>query len=300
MMDLYPQLAYPAELAANGALLGLMYALVALGIVLVYKSSAVANLAHGSLVMLSAFVTWAITTHLRFPLWLALVAAVLVMAAVGAGIERLALRRMVGQPLIMILMLTLGLEIMLRGLAPAIWGASSKPFSIGISQDPFFVGALLINRVYLAGGALALVLMLLLMLLFHTRLGVVLRAVSDDYVASWSVGISVERAIGLTWAIAGGLATLAGAVWASVQGIDWTLSLLLLKALAVAILGGLDSIGGAVLAGLLVGVLESVISGYLDPLVGGGTKDVVAAVVILLTILFKPHGLFGREIIERV
>jgi branched-chain amino acid transport system permease protein len=298
--DLYARLAYPAELAANGALLGLMYALVALGIVLVYKSSAVANLAHGSLVMLGAFVTWAITTHLRFPLGLALVAAVLVMAAVGVGIERLALRRMVGQPLIMILMLTLGLEIMLRGLAPAIWGASSKPFSIGIGQDPFFVADLLINRVYLAGGVLALVLMLLLMLLFRTRLGVVLRAVSDDYVASWSVGISVERAIGLTWALAGGLATLAGGVWASVQGIDWTLSLLLLKALAVAILGGLDSIGGAVVAGLLVGVLESVISGYLDPLVGGGTKEVVAAVVILLTILFKPHGLFGREIIERV
>ena len=300
MTDIYARLAYPAELAANGALLGLMYALVALGIVLVYKSSAVANLAHGSLVMLGAFVTWAIMTHLRFPLALALVAAVLVMAAVGAGIERLALRRMAGQPLIMILMLTLGLEIMLRGLAPAIWGAGSKPFSIGISQDPLFVGALIINRVYLAGGALALVLMLLLMLLFHTRFGVVLRAVSDDHVASWSVGIAVERAIGLTWAIAGGLATLAGAVWASVQGIDWTLSLLLLKALAVAILGGLDSIGGAVVAGLLVGVLESVISGYLDPLVGGGTKEVVAAVVILLTILFKPHGLFGREIIERV
>jgi len=300
MTDIYARLAYPAELAANGALLGLMYALVALGIVLVYKSSAVANLAHGSLVMLGAFVTWAITTHLRFPLALALVAAVLVMAAVGAGIERLALRRMAGQPLIMILMLTLGLEIMLRGLAPAIWGAGSKPFSIGISQAPLFVGALLINRVYLAGGALALVLMLLLMLLFHTRFGVVLRAVSDDHVASWSVGIAVERAIGLTWAIAGGLATLAGVVWASVQGIDWTLSLLLLKALAVAILGGLDSIGGAVVAGLLVGVLESVISGYLDPLVGGGTKEVVAAVVILLTILFKPHGLFGREIIERV
>ena len=300
MTDIYARLAYPAELAANGALLGLMYALVALGIVLVYKSSAVANLAHGSLVMLGAFVTWAITIHLRFPLALALLAAVLVMAAVGAGIERLALRRMAGQPLIMILMLTLGLEIMLRGLAPAIWGAGSKPFSIGISQAPLFVGALLINRVYLAGGALALVLMLLLMLLFHTRFGVVLRAVSDDHVASWSVGIAVERAIGLTWAIAGGLATLAGVVWASVQGIDWTLSLLLLKALAVAILGGLDSIGGAVVAGLLVGVLESVISGYLDPLVGGGTKEVVAAVVILLTILFKPHGLFGREIIERV
>jgi branched-chain amino acid transport system permease protein len=299
-MELSATLGYFAELAANGALLGLMYALVALGIVLVYKSSAVANLAQGSMVMLGAFVAWSIAAQLGFPLWLAVVSAVLVMAAVGAGIERFVLRRMVGQPLVMILMLTLGLEIMLRGLGPAIWGASSRPFNIGISHSPLFVGPVLVNRVYLAGGMLALVLMLLLMYLFQTRLGVVLRAVSDDHVASWSVGIAVERAIGLSWAVGGGLATLAGAVWASAQGIDWTLSLLLLKALAVAILGGLDSIGGAVVAGLLVGVLESVISGYLDPLVGGGTKDVVAAVVILLTIIFKPHGLFGREIIERV
>ncbi len=300
MMDLFAGLTYPVELAANGALLGLMYALVALGIVFVYKSSAVANLAHGSMVMLGAFVTWSVAAQIGLPLWFALVSGILVMAGVGAGIERFVLRRMVGQPLVMILMLTLGLEIMLRGLGPAIWGASSRPFSIGISHSPLFVGTVLVNRVYLAGGALALVLMLLLMFLFHTRLGVVLRAVSDDHVASWSVGIAVERAIGLSWAVAGGLATLAGAVWASAQGIDWTLSLLLLKALAVTILGGLDSIGGVVVAGLLVGMLESVISGYLDPLVGGGTKEVVAAVVILFTILLKPHGLFGREIIERV
>jgi branched-chain amino acid transport system permease protein len=299
-MDLVARLAYPIELGLNGALLGLMYSLVALGIVLVYKSSAVANLAHGSMVMLGAFVAWSVAAQLGFPLWLALVSSIAVMAMVGAGIERFVLRRMVGQPLVMILMITLGLEIMLRGLGPAIWGASSRPFNIGISHTPMFVGPVLVNRVYLAGGALALVLMLLLMFLFHTRLGVVLRAVSDDHVASWSVGIAVERAIGLSWAVAGALATLAGAVWASAQGIDWTLSLLLLKALAVTILGGLDSIPGVVVAGLLVGVFESVISGYLDPLVGGGTKEVVAAVVILFTILFKPHGLFGREIIERV
>ena len=174
MTELFARLAYPAELATNGALLGLMYALVALGIVLVYKSSAVANLAHGSMVMFCAFVAWAVAAQLGFPLWLAVVSAVLVMAAVGAGIERFVLRRMVGQPLVMILMLTLGLEIMLRGLGPAIWGASSRPFNIGISHSPFFVGAVLVNRVYLAGGMLALVLMLLLMYLFHTRFGVVL------------------------------------------------------------------------------------------------------------------------------
>lgn len=294
------QLSYAAELALNGALVGLMYALVALGIVLVYKCSAVANLAQGSLVMLGAFTTWSIGAQAGLPLAAALVLGVAVMAVVGLGIERLALRRMVGQPLIMILMLTLGLEIFLRGLAPAIWGSTTKPFSLGIGQNPLFVGDILVNRVYLVGGVLALVLMGLLVLLFRTRLGVTLRAVSDDYVASWSVGISVERAIGLSWAIAGAIATLAGVLWASVQGVDWTLSLLLLKALAVAILGGLDSVEGAVVAGLVVGIFESVVSGYIDPLVGGGTRDVVAALVILATILFRPYGLLGREIVERV
>lgn len=288
-----------AELAINGALVGLMYALVALGLVLVYKSSSVVNFAQGSLVMLGAFVVWALKVSFGLPL-IAIGLAMLAMYALGLGIERLALRRMVGQPLIMVLMLTLGLDIVLRGVAPAVWGVATKPLELGIGQAPLFVGPIMVNRVYLVGGLVALALMGLFVYFFRTRIGVVLRAVSDDQAASWAVGISVERAIGLSWALAGAVATLAGVLWASVQGVDWTLSLLLLKAVAVAILGGLDSIEGAVLAGVVVGVLESVISGYVDPLVGGGTKEVVAALIIFLTILVKPYGFFGRETIERV
>ena len=293
-------LSYPAELGINGALVGLMYSLIALGIVLVYKSSAVANLAQGSMVMLGAYVMWSLSAQLQLPLAITIVLGMAAMAGVGAAVERLMLRRMAGQPLIMILMLTLGLEILLRGIGPGLWGVETRSFGIGVGQAPLFLGDILINRLYLVGGGLALVLMGLFMYLFRTAAGVVLRAVSDDYVASWSIGISVERAIAATWAMAGAVAALGGVVWASVQGVDWTLSLLLLKALAVAILGGLDSVGGAVLAGLMVGVLENVISGFVDPYVGGGTKDVVAALVILLTVLLKPHGLFGREVIERV
>jgi branched-chain amino acid transport system permease protein len=291
-------LLFVLELAINGALVGLMYSLVALGIVLVYKSSSVFNFAQGALVMLAAYLVWA-ASRVTGVAGGVLVAA-LGMAILGVGIERVALRRMIGQPLAMALMLTLGLEILLRGLGPAVWGADTKRFESGLSEAPLFLGPILIHRTYVAGGIAALSLLVLFLLFFRTRLGITLRAVSDDQVASWSVGISVERSVALSWVLAALAATVAGTFWAAVQGVDWSISLLLIKATAVAILGGLDSLGGVVIAGVAVGVIESVVSGYVDPIVGGGTKEIVALTLILLTILVKPHGLFGREIIERI
>lgn len=294
-------LLFLVELAANGALVGLMYALVAMGIVLVYKSSGVVNLAQGALVMLAAFLTWAAAHQLGLPFLVAVALAATAMFGLGLLVERVTLRRMVGQPPIMVLMLTLGLEVLLRGLAPALWGADTKPLDPGIGQEPLVVGgSIFINRIYLAGGLAALVVLGLLALFFRSRTGIVLRAASDDHLAAWSVGISVERAMALSWAMAGAVAAVAGVLWASVQGVEWSLSLLLMKGLAVAVLGGLDSTGGAVIGGVVVGVLENVISGYVDPYVGGGTKDVVAALVILFTILARPYGFFGREVIERI
>lgn len=291
---------YLAELAINGALVGLMYALVALGIVLVFKSSGVANLAQGALAMTGAYIVWWLAYAIGAPLWVAIPLGIIAMFFFGRGLERVALRRMVGQPAIMIIMLTLGLEILLRGLAPALWGTTMKRMDIGIAQQPIFLGDILINRAYFVGGAVALVLIGLSFLFFNSRQGVILRAVSDDQTASWAVGIRVERAIGLSWGLAGVAAACAGILWSSVQGVDWTLSLLLIKALAVAILGGLDSILGVLVAGVAIGILESVVPGYADALVGGGTRDVVASTVILLTILVRPFGLFGREDIERI
>jgi len=287
------------ELIINGALVGLMYALVAIGIVFIYKSSSVINFAQGSMVMLSAFLVWSMASQVGAPIWAAVPLGLVIMYFFGLGVERLALRPMVGQPIIMIIMMTLGLEIFIRGLTPAIWGIDPRPLRLGISETPLIIGPILINKAYVVGGCLVLILMGLCSLLFRTRIGIKLRAVSDDYVASWSVGIFVERAIGVSWALAGAIATLGGALWGSVQGVDWSLSLLLIRALAVAILGGLDSIGGAVLAGMLLGIAENVISAYLDPLVGS-SREVVAVFIILLTIIIRPYGLFGKEIIERV
>ena len=150
------------------------------------------------------------------------------------------------------------------------------------------------------GGVIAVVMIAAALLFFRTHLGTRLRAVSDSHVSSWSVGISVERAIGISWGLAGICALAAGTLWGSVQGVDWTLSALLFPAIAVVILGGLDSIWGVLLGGLAVGILGSVVPGFVDPLVGGSTRDVVTSLIILLTIMVRPYGMFGREDIERV
>src|SRR5690554_6615595 len=266
-------MAYFFELLINGALTGLMYSLVALGIVLIYKSSGVPNLAQGAMVMSAAYVVW-LATSFGIPVYLSIAIGIVIMFLFGLLAERLLLRKMVGQPIIMIVMLTLGLEIFLRGLGPGLLGAAPKQISIGISLAPIIIGDVFINRVYLVGGVIALLLIGASMLFFRTRLGTKLRAVSDDHVSSWSVGISVERAIGVSWGLAGLSAVAAGVVWGSVQGVDWTLSELLFPAIAVVILGGLDSVAGVLVGGLIVGILGSVVPGYLDAVVGGGTRDV--------------------------
>jgi branched-chain amino acid transport system permease protein len=181
-----------------------------------------------------------------------------------------------------------------------IWGGTSRPMPLGISDAPLFLGPLLINRAYAVGAAVAIALFVLLVLFFRTRIGVVLRAISDDYTAAWSVGISVERGVALSWALSAVVATIAGVLWGSVQGVDQSLAQLLLKGVTVAVLGGLDSIGGALLAGVLLGIVEGLASIVLDPLLGGASRDLVDAAMLILTIMLRPHGLFGRHDIERV
>ena len=288
------------ESAVNGALVGLMYSLVAIGIVLIYKSSSVPNLAQGAMVMLGAYVVLAFANNVGAPLWLAIPLAIATMFMVGIAIERVTLRRLAGRPIIMILMMTLGLEIFLRAGALAIWGGTGRPLALGISDSPLFLGPLLINRAYAFGAIVALVMFGLSVMFFRTRLGVVLRAISDDYTAAWSVGISVERGVALSWAMASVTATIAGVLWGVVQGVDQSLTLLLLKGVTVAVLGGLDSLGGALLAGVLLGVVEGVAASFLDPRLGGASRDLVDAAMLILTILIRPYGLYGRHDIERI
>jgi branched-chain amino acid transport system permease protein len=293
-------LMYLLELAINGAMSGLMYSLVAMGIVLIYKSSSVPNLAQGALTMVGAYVVLAFADGAGLPMWLSIPLAMLVMMGLGLGIERIALRRLAGRPIVMILMMTLGLDIFLRAVTLVVGGGTVRPLKIGITDDPLFLGPVLINRAYLVGAVVALVLFGIFVLFFRTRRGVVLRAIADDYMASWAVGISVERGVALSWALSSLVATTAGVLWGSIQGVDQSLSLLLLKGITVAVLGGMDSLGGAILAGIGLGVIEAVASGVLDPMLGGGTRELVVALVLILTIMIRPHGLFGRHDIERL
>jgi len=288
------------ELALTGALVGTMYGLVALGIVLIYKTSGTANFAQGAIAMMGAYVTWAFATWAGLPTWLAAVAAVTVMFGFGVLVERILLRRMIGQPVIMILLLTFGLEVFLRSAAPGLLGSTIKRLDFGIPQAPVFIGDVLINRAYLIGGGISAALIIVAAVLFSSRLGILMRAVADDQGASWSVGIRVERAIATAWGLAAITATAAGALWGSMQGVSWSLSLLLVKALAIAILGGLDSVPGVLVASAFVGVCEGLATGIIDPLIGGGTRDIVASVIIIVTLLVRPYGLFGQEQIERI
>lgn len=287
------------ELVINGALTGLMYGAVGLGIVLIYKSSGVANFAQGAMAMIGGYLVWMFAAA-GLSIWLAMVLALIVMFAFGMLTERLLLRRMVGQPIIMIVMLTLGLEIFLRGLGPGLLGVTPKKLDLGISIAPLMLGPVFVNRAYVIGGAVALVLIALSLLFFRTHLGTKMRAVSDDHVSSWSVGISVEHAVAISWGLAGICAVGAGTIWGAVQGVDWSISSLLLPAVAVVILGGFDSIAGVLVGGLLLGILGSVIPGYLDASVGGSTQNVVISLAILITILIRPYGMFGREDVERI
>ena len=289
-----------AELVLNGVFVGLMYALVSLGIVLIYKTSGLVNLAQGALAMTGAYITWVVGNYFGVPIWISIPVSVVLMFFGGVFIERAALRRMIGQPVIMAIMLTLGIEIALRGLLPGVFGAAVKKLDIGISPAPLFLGDILINQSIMIGGLVSLALIVASLAFFNSRYGIVMRAVADDQTASWSVGIRVEKAIAVAWGLAAVSATGAGILWGATQGVDWSLSLLLIKALAIAILGGLDSIPGVILAGLIVGVAESLATGVIDPVVQASTRDIVASVIILATLLFKPHGLFGHEHIERV
>ena len=293
-------LMYLLELGINGAMSGLMYSLVAMGIVLIYKSSSVPNLAQGALTMVGAYVVLAFANGAGLPMWAAIPLAMLTMMGMGMGIERVALRRLAGRPIVMILMMTLGLDIFLRAVTLVIGGGTARPLDIGISNDPLFLGPLLLNRAYVVGAVVALALFTVFVFFFRTRRGVVLRAIADDYMASWSVGISVERGVALSWALSSLVATTAGVLWGSIQGVDQSLSLLLLKGITVAVLGGMDSLGGAILAGIALGVIEAVAAGILDPMLGGGTRELVVALVLILTIMIRPHGLFGRHDIERL
>ena len=288
-------------LLSNGILLGLMYSLIALGFVLVYKATDAINFAQGEFVMIAGFVVAVAMASYGAPWWLAAAVGLGGMIGFGFGLERVVLRPLIGRPVVAVIMATIGLAAVLRGFGPLVWGAETRPLPLPISDEPLVLGPLLIPPIQLVGAAVSLLFLAgFSWFFFKTRKGIAMRAVADDQQVAMAMGINVERYFALAWAMAGVVSALAGIVWGNLLGVDVHLALVGLKVFPVVILGGLDSIPGAIVGGLIVGVVENVAAGYIDPLVGGGTKDFAPYVLMIIALMFRPYGIFGKRIIERV
>jgi branched-chain amino acid transport system permease protein len=289
------------DLITNGLLFGLMYSLVALGFVLIYKATSVINFAQGDLVMFAGYAAAVMLGGQGMPIWLMVIILCLGMVALGFLLERGILRPLVGQPVVSVIMVTIGLSFVLQGLVTIFWGASTRELPLPVRFEPYVIGPAFISPINVVAAVIAIVFLIAFGLFFtRSRLGVAMRAVADDQQAAMVVGIKVPRVFALSWAIAGLAAAAGGIIWGNMNGADTFLALVGLKVFPVVILGGLDSIGGAIIGGLLMGVVESIAAGYLDPLVGGGTKDFIPYVLMILVLFIRPYGFFGRETIERV
>lgn len=295
-------MSYFFELFLNGLLTGVLYALIAVGIVFIYKASGVFNIAVGEMAFVAAFFT-ALAIFLGLPVWAAVSLIVVLMALMGLGIERFTQRPLVGQPILSLILATLGVMFVLRGVQfvlNTIWPMVYR-LEIGLPTGSLRWGGISMLEINLVGGVGGLILFLILGYFFmRTKIGLGLRAVSDDHTAALSVGISIRTVWMLVWVIAGLLALVGGYIWGTRMGVQYAIPFLAFKAFPVVVLGGLDSILGALLAGLFIGAAENIVSGYIDPLIGGGTKDFFPYFLMLIALWVRPYGFFGREIIERV
>ena len=295
------ELSFAFSLLVSGLSIGMMYSLIALGFVLVYKATDAINFAQGEFVMLAGFIAAGVAAINGAPILAAILAAVAVMVLFSFALERIVLRPLLGRPIVAVIMATIGLGAILRGLPPITVGAETKALSLPIGDEPFFIGPAVLPPIQVVGVIVSLLFLAAFTWFFlKSRMGVAMRAVADNQQVAMAMGINVERYFAIAWAMAGIVSAFGGIIWGSMLGVDTQLALVGLKVFPVVILGGLDSIAGAIVGGLIVGVVESIAAGYLDPYVGGGTKDFAPYVLMIIMLMFKPYGIFGQRRIERV
>ncbi|PZF83356.1 branched-chain amino acid ABC transporter permease [Jiangella anatolica] len=289
------------QLLLNGVILGALYALISVGFVLVVKGSGVINLAQGELVLLGGYVTAWLLGERGLPAVVAVPAAMLLMAAAGLVVERVVVRPLENQSMLALLMATLALATILQGLVPIIFGSEPRSIPSPFNAAPVSVAGLQVPRVNVWSMGIALAFIALVAVFFATtRYGLAMRAASDHRLAAQSLGIRIRRVNAIAWAIAGAAAAFGGFAWGSVLGVDAGLALVGIFVFPVVILGGIDSLAGVVVGGLVVGIAESLATWYVDPLVGGGFGLVAPLLLLIVVLLVRPYGLFGRHEIGRV
>lgn len=285
----------------NGALIGLLYALIAMGFVVIYRASKVFNFAQGELVILGGFIVWYTSFELGLSLWLSIPISLVASALAGYLIERIFLTKLIGESVFSMVMVTIGLLIFLRGLILLVFGPAVRPFPIVFPLRPLFIGELLIPMNLLIGGGITIVCAVGLSWFFNkTRPGLRMTAVAEDHVVASSMGISVKHSIAAAWVIGAVLSTIGAIIFLSGKSLTFLASDIGFAALPVALFAGLESIGGLVLAGIIVGVAQGLATAYLDPIIGGSIGSVMPFIIMLGILLIRPTGLFGWRTIERV
>jgi branched-chain amino acid transport system permease protein len=293
------------EVLIGGLLSGVMYALVAIGFVLIYKASGVFNFAQGAMVFFAALTCVGMVDRWGVPMWLAIALTCVVMVLLALAIEKVVLRPLVNQPEITLFMATIGLAFFIEGLAQLLWGSQVHKLELPIEDVPiaFLLERfnIIVSQFDVTAAAICAVLVTTLALLFSkTKVGRALRAVADDHQAALAVGIPLQRIWAIVWAVAGLVALVAGLLWGARNGVQFALTFIALKALPVLILGGFTSVPGAIVGGLIIGASEKLAEVYLGPLVGGGIEGWFPYVLALLFLLVRPEGLFGEKIIRRI
>ena len=295
-------MAFFLEVFVTGLMVGIMYYLVALGFVLIFKASEVFNMAQGAMSLFAGLVLVGfIQQYMQLPLWIALLCTVAVMTVWAYVIVFVVLKPLVARPPLMLFMATFGVMYLMEGIGQSIYGTQAKGLNLNIPDNPIIIGGIYLSTFDLFFTGVATILVIALVWFFQkTRSGRALRAVSDDHEAALSVGIPLLKAWTITWIVAGVVATVAGVAWGSRLGVQFSISYIAYKALPVLIIGGIDSIPGAIIAGLIVGAGENLGEVFLGPYVGGGIQTFFPYLLALIVLYFKPYGLFGKEIIERV
>lgn len=291
------------QMCVTGLSLGMMYALIAIGFVVIFKCSKAFNIASGQIVMLGAYIGYTFLIPLHLPLWAAVIAAIVVAAIMGLVIERLAVRPLLGQSPLAIVMMTIALAGVMDGIAIMGWGGEYMTYHESLPDLSLNLGAISVPPSSLLGLIVSIIVVAILMFVFrYTKMGLAMRATAEDEQVTRGLGIKATTVYAVVWVIACVVGVLAGILLGGVSGVSPPLSEIGLKALAVVILGGLDSIGGAILGGIILGILENLASGYLDPLMpsGGGLASVFPFIIMIAVLIVKPHGLFGLKRIERV